>query len=261
MSVLVNAAAVLRCFGSDCAELTVTDVSTRLGLPKASASRLLKAMREAGLLETIGDSKRHRPGRLFLNITAAFRSSSMLISLAAEAVARVSAACGHTGYVSVLDGPHAMAVTDHPGTNALRVVSSLGRRLPAHAAATGRTLLARLDTTEVAQLYAGGLPPGPPGAPHSLAALQARLAEVRARGFDTASDAAAPGVDALAVAVADPQQHEAVSLCIVFPAAVVLGPERHRILGGLIEEAAAIASATGDCGFRANLSLPEGATA
>lgn len=261
MSVLANAAAVLRCFSSDCPELTVTDVAVRLDLPKASASRLMKAMREAGLLETIGDSKRHRPGRLFLKTTAAFRSSSMLIALAAEAVARVSEACGHTGYVSVLDGAQVMAVTDHPGTNALRVVSSLGRGVPAHAAATGRTLLARLDPAEVARLYAGGLPSGPSAAPASLTALQTRLSEVRARGYDTASDAAAPGVDALAVAVADPRQDEAVSLCIVFPAAVVLGPERRRILGGLIEEAAAIASATGDDGFRATHSLLEGATA
>jgi DNA-binding IclR family transcriptional regulator len=258
---LTNAAAVLRCFGSDCAELTVTDVCARLGLPKASASRLLKAMREAGLLETIGDSKRHRPGRMFLNITAAFRTSSMLITLGAEAVARVSSACGHTGYVSVLDGQDAMAVTDHPGTNALRVVSSLGRRLPAHAAATGRTLLARLDPAEVARLYAGGLPPAPPAAPHTLAALQARLVTVRAQGFEEASDAAAPGIDALAVAVADPRQHEVASLCIVFPAAVVAAPERRRILGGLIEEAAAIARATDDGGFAASLPQPEGANA
>ena len=76
MTVLNNASEILRCFSSDCTELTVTDVVNRLGMPKSNASRLMKAMREAGLLETIGDSKRHRPGRLFLNITAAFRSSS-----------------------------------------------------------------------------------------------------------------------------------------------------------------------------------------
>jgi DNA-binding IclR family transcriptional regulator len=261
MTVLANAAAVLRCFGSDCAEVTVSDITARLGLPKASASRLLKAMREAGLLETIGDSKRHRPGRLFLNITAAFRSSSLLIGLAAEAVARVSADCGHTGYVSVLDGRETMAVTDHPGTNALRVVSNLGRRLPAHAAATGRTLLARLDPAEVARRYAQGLPPAPPAAPKDLAELQARLNTVRARGFDEASDAAAPGVDALAVAVADPQQGETVSLCIVFPAAVTDSAERRRILAGLIDEAAAIARITADSAFCATTTDLEGATA
>ena len=56
MSVLNNAADVLRCFGNDCPDLTVTDVVRLLGMPKANASRLLKAMREANMLETIGDS-------------------------------------------------------------------------------------------------------------------------------------------------------------------------------------------------------------
>jgi DNA-binding IclR family transcriptional regulator len=154
-----------------------------------------------------------------------------------------------------------MAVTDHPGTNALRVVSNLGRRLPAHAAATGRTLLARLDPAEVARRYAQGLPPAPPAAPKDLAELQARLNTVRARGFDEASDAAAPGVDALAVAVADPQQGETVSLCIVFPAAVTDAAERRRILAGLIDEAAAIARITADSAFCATTTDLEGATA
>jgi len=261
MTVLANAAAVLRCFGSDCSELTMTDVAGRLGIPKANASRLLKAMRESGLLETIADSKRHRPGRMFLNITAAFRSSSLLITLAGESVARVSSACGHTGYVSVRDGRDMMAVTDHEGSNSLRVVSSLGRRLPAHASATGRTLLARLDPAGVARLYAGGLPPAPPSAPQTLPALQQRLAEVRARGFDHSTDAAAPGIDALAVAVADPGQDEIVSLCIVFPAAVVGISERRQILGGLFAEAGAIARQTCDEAFHAPMTDLQGVTA
>lgn len=251
MTVLANAAEILRCFSSDCTELTVSDVVARLGMPKSNASRLMKSMREAGLLETIGDSKRHRPGRLFLNITAAFRSSSLLIGMAADAVARVSVTCGHTGYVSVRDGMNMMAVTDHPGSNALRVVSTLGRQLSAHASATGRTLLARETDAEVRRLFAAGLPPAPRKSPQNLDALLHRLAEIRARGYDFSSDAAAPGIDALAIAVADPAQGEMVSLCIVFPGAVVGHDERAAILRGLFAEAAEIAKITGDSAFRA----------
>ncbi|MFN3937698.1 MAG: IclR family transcriptional regulator [Gemmobacter sp.] len=251
MAVLDNAAQVLRCFGSDCTELTVTDVATRLGMPKANASRLLKAMREAGLLETIGDSKRHRPGRLFLTITAAFRSSSLLLGLASEAVTRIVAGCGHTGYVSVRDGREVLAVTYRPGSNALRVVTSIGRRLPAHAAATGRTLLARMPDAAVAALFAGGLPPASPRAPQTVPELLDRLAVVRQQGFEESSDAALAGVDALAVAVGDPVQGELVSLCIVFPGAVV-GPEERRLIRqDLLREAAEIARITGDADFRA----------
>ncbi|MCC6306518.1 MAG: IclR family transcriptional regulator [Rhodobacteraceae bacterium] len=246
MTVLANAAAILRCFSSECAELTVTDVALRLDMPKANASRLMKAMREAGLLETIGAGKRHRPGRLLLDISAAFRHSSPLILMGAEAVARVSAACGHTGYVSVLTGREVTAVTDAPGSNTLRVVSNLGRRLPAHATSTGRALLARQSDAEVRRLYPTGLPAGPANGPRSLDDLLERLRRIRAEGFALAHEEATAGVDAVAVAVGDPATGEAVALCVVFPAAVVGPAERQAILRGLLGGAAEIAARTGD---------------
>lgn len=246
MSVLANAAAILRCFSSDCTELTVTDVATRLDMPKANASRLMKAMREAGLLETIGETKRHRPGRMLLDISAAFRGSSPLILMASEAVARVSAACGHTGYVSVLSGREVTAVTDTPGSNTLRVVSNLGRRLPAHAASTGRALLARMTDAEVRRLYPTGLPPGPTNAPQTLDDLLDRLGTIRAEGVATSQSEATTGVDAVSVAVGDPATGESVALCIVFPGAVVGADERAAIRAGLIKGAAEIAARTGD---------------
>jgi DNA-binding IclR family transcriptional regulator len=246
VTVLANAAAILRCFSSDCTEVTVTEVATWLEMPKANASRLMKAMREAGLLEVIGDTKRHRPGRLLLDISAAFRGSSSLILMASEAVARVSADCGHTGYVSVLSGREVTAVSDTPGSNTLRVVSNLGRRLPAHAASTGRALLARLSDAEVRRLYPAGLPPGPANAPQTLDDLLNRLAEIRAGGVAVSHAEATPGVDAVSVAVGDATTGESVAMCVVFPGAVVGEDERAAIRAGLVNGAASIAARTGD---------------
>jgi DNA-binding IclR family transcriptional regulator len=240
MTVLQNAADVLRLFGSGCAELTVTEVTSRLAMPKANASRLLKAMRDAGMLETIGDTRFHRPGRMMLDLAAAFRNSSGLIGRAGEAVAEVSRRFGHTGYVSLRDGREITAVADFPGTNDLRVVSSIGRRLEAHASATGRTLLARLPDEEVIALYAGR---------PELAELLPRLRQVRAEGFAFSSQESTPGVDAFAIAVADPSTDEAVSLCIVYPHAVVDEDGREEILAALADGAARIAEALGDRGF------------
>lgn len=245
MTVLTNAAAILRCYSSDCTELTVTDVALRLGIPKANASRIMKAMREVGLLETIDASKRHRPGRVLLDISVAFRGSSPLIRLGADVVTRVSAECGHTGYVTVLLGREVTAVTDTPGSNSLRVVSNIGRRLPAHAASTGRALLALLTDAEVSRLYPDGLPPGPPKAPKTLDDLLARLHRIRADGYAFASEEAIPGVDAFAVAVGGPGAADAAALCMVFPAAVVGPDERAAILRSLLKGAANIAAQSG----------------
>lgn len=240
MSILDNAASVLRCFGAGCPSVTVTEVTQRLGLPKASASRLLRAMREAGMLETIGATRRHRPGRLMLDLAAAFRRSSRLIEQAGAVVAAASRRFGHTGYVSVREGREVTAVVDFEGTNALRVVSNSGRRLPAHLSATGRTLLARLDDAELARLYVGT---------PELARLAPLLAEVRARGYALSHQDTTPGVDAIAIALADPASDEAVSLCLVYPHALVSDDERRAMIAALAEGAAGIARALGDDDF------------
>ena len=246
MTILDSAAQVLRCYGADCTELTVTDLVARVGLPKSNASRLLRAMRDAGLLETVGPSKRYRPGLLLVDVARAYRRSSTLIDRADAVVGRIAAATGHTGYVTLRAGLEVTAVTDHPGTNALRVASTIGRRLPAFASATGRSLLARLPDAEVRRLHEAGIAAPSPHAPQDIEELLARLAEVRRRGYATSHDEANRGVGAIAVAIADPETQETVSLCISFPAATTGAAERRAIARALLEGAAEIGAITGD---------------
>ncbi len=246
MTILASAADVLRCYGADCTELTVTELVARAGLPKSNASRLLRAMRDCGLLEAVGDSKRYRPGLLLVDVARAYRRASSLIDRADAVVARISAACGHTGYVTLRAGLEVTAVTDHQGTNALRVSSTIGRRLPAFASATGRSLLARLPDVEVRALHAGGLVPPSPHAPQDMNDLLRRLAETRRRVYATSHDEANRGVGAIAVAVAQPETAELVSLCISYPAATTDAAARRDIARALLDGAAEIAAITGD---------------
>ncbi|RBO53428.1 IclR family transcriptional regulator [Rhodovulum sp. BSW8] len=242
MTILENAALVLRCFGNNCTDLTVSEVSERLGLPKASASRLLKSMRETGMLEEIGGSRRHRPGRMMLNLSAAFRYSSGVIGRARAAVHELSQAFGHTGYVSIRDNRQVLAIADFEGTNALRVGASIGNKLPAERCATGRSLLARLAPAEVALLY----PDGP-----IAERLAPQLDRIRRTGYALSSQETTPGVDGLAVAVGDPVTSEAVSLCLVYPHNLVSDAERNAMIDAMIDSAGGIAEAVGDPLFRA----------
>ncbi|AMY71089.1 IclR family transcriptional regulator [Frigidibacter mobilis] len=240
MSILHNAAQVLHLFNAECSDLTVTEASQRLDMPKANASRLLKAMREAGLLEVIGNTRRHRPGKLLLDLAVAYRRSSGLIGRAGEVVAEVTRSFGHTGYVSVLDGREVTAVLDFEGSNSLRVVSNLGRRLQAHQSATGRSLLARLAPDQVAALYAE----------HPAASdLAAQLEQIRHAGFAYSNQESTPGVEAIGIAVGDPSTQEAVSLCIVYPHTVVDEAARSAIIAALGQGAARIAAQLGDTEF------------
>jgi DNA-binding IclR family transcriptional regulator len=246
MGVLNAAAEVLRCFGPDRLELTVTDVVALRRAPKSSTSRLLRAMRDAGLLETVGDSKRYRPGILLFELGQSYRAGSTLVTRAHDVVSGIVDRVGHTGYVSVRDGLDVMGLTYVAGRNVLRVGTPVGRRLPLSASATGRTLLARLDSDEVCGLFHGALPQPSPRAPRSLEELAARLDDVRRMGFAESDGEANPGVGALASAVGDPETGEVVSLCVTYPQSTVTAAERLQIIDGLLEGACSIATVMGD---------------
>jgi DNA-binding IclR family transcriptional regulator len=246
MTTLSSAADVLRCLSADRPHLTVSAVAELLGVPKSTASRLLRAMLEAGFLETEGASKKYRPGLLLYEAGRLYRDSSSLIQRAASVVARVSSTTGHTGYVSKVEGRDVIAVTDHPGTNALRVASSIGRRLEAFASATGRTLLARMSNEDVRKLYPHPLTPPSATAPQTVDELLTQLATVRRQGFAESHDESNRGVGAIAVAVGDPERGDAVSLCIAYPASMIAPAERQSIIDALCAGAAEIAAITRD---------------
>jgi DNA-binding IclR family transcriptional regulator len=246
MSILDAAADVLRCFGPNRLELTVTDVVALRAAPKSSTSRLLRAMRDAGLLETVGDSKRYRPGILLFELGQTYRAGSTLVSRAHEVVSGIVDRVGHTGYVSVRDGLDVMGLTYIAGRNVLRVGTPVGRRLPLSASATGRTLLARLDEADVRAMFPGALPQPSPRAPRDLDELLARLEAVRQRGYAESDGEANPGVGALASAVGDPGTGEVVSLCITYPQSTVTDAERQQIVEGLLQGVRSIATIMGD---------------
>jgi DNA-binding IclR family transcriptional regulator len=246
MTILANAADVLRCFTADRDHLTVTEVATRLSMPKSTISRLLRAMRDAGFLESARDSKQYRPGLLAFELGQLYRARSSLIARADAVVARLVAETGHTGYVSCRDGGDALGLTYHPGHNALRVARPAGRRLEAYASSTGRALLARLPDPEVRRLFPGPLTRVSDTAPRSMEDLLARLARIRIDGFAEANDEANRGVGALAAAVGDAETGEEVSLCIAFPLMTITDAERAGIVDGLLAGAREIAAIFGD---------------
>lgn len=247
MSILHSASQVLRAYSLERPHLTVSDLSRLLNMPKSNASRLLRAMRDAGFLETVGTSKMYRPSALVLNAGRVYQQSVPLIMRADQVVSRISEESGHTGYVSKMIGRDVAVVADRSGTHALRVVNSIGRRLEAFASATGRSLLARMRDEDIAALYDAPFKPPSPNAPQNFDDLMQRITRVRREGYAESNDEANRGVGALAVAVGDPVTQETVSLCIAFPASTIAKSERDEILQSLLKGAEAIAIDFGDC--------------
>lgn len=241
---LHEATRLLRCFNAELTDMSVGEAANRLDLQEDAARDLIEAMHAAGLLQGFGEqSQRYRPGPLALDLAAAYRSASALITDAIDAVSATCQACGHTGFVTVLDGADATAVFSLPGAAANRVPLRVSR-LPAMISASGRTLLARLDDSEIEGLH----PQLDRGA---MTSLIARLDVLRDEGYEVSRSESRAGVESVAVAVEAPTEGTTVSLCIKYPADGIDCELRHAIINGLLEGAGIIAQRVGDAAFSA----------
>ena len=237
MTSVEQVARVLRLFTADRDLLLVTEVAQLLSLPKSSASRLLKAMAQAGLLSNVDRASGYRVGNLVFETSRRHRANSSLSVSADEALARIAKATGHTGYVAILDGTDILGLRMRHGAKALRVVTSPGDRLPAFASASGRALLARLDDAAVRELHAVPLKPPSPNGPQTVDELLSALEDVREKGWAQATDECLPGVESLAVCVKDRETSESVAICISYSAALVSANEKTRVITMLMRAA------------------------
>jgi len=236
MSVLASSVNVLRCFSITCSELTVTEVAQRLSLPKSNVSRLLRAMRDAGLLDSARDGRGYSPGVMLVGLGELARLGHTLGARAHAAVSRVSDQCGHAGFVSARVGRRMVGLTHHAGRNPLQVgVFMGGSPLYVDACATGRALLATMPDAAVRHVLDAQVSQATPQSPATIDELFARLAVVRQRGYAESHDEAGKGIGAVAVAVHDERTDEVLSFCITYPEATVDAAELRTITQALLQ--------------------------
>src|SRR5260370_1039985 len=126
MSALDNAIEILRCFTRHQPEISNADVIRLTGKPKSSTSRLLRQLRDCGLLDQDALSRRYRPGLLLFELGRLHRTQNDFVAATEQRLRAICARTGHTGYISVLDGAEQVVLRVVPGSNPLQVVTPPG---------------------------------------------------------------------------------------------------------------------------------------
>jgi IclR family acetate operon transcriptional repressor len=150
---------------------------------------------------------------------------------------RLLARHNETTCLTVLDGRDSVFIAKEETTHAVRLVTAVGSRLPAFAAASGRVMLADRPEEEVAALYSGSELVTPTGRQlEGLEELAAILREARRRGYAENVDETALGLHCLAVPVGPPGRVvAAITLCV--PSGRMSGARRREMLPDLMRAA------------------------
>jgi DNA-binding IclR family transcriptional regulator len=229
MSALDNAIEILRCFSPRQPEIGNADVIRLTGKPKSSTSRLLRQLKECGLLEQDALTRRYRPGLLLFELGRLHRTENDFVAVTEARLREVCATTGHTGYIAVLDGAEQVVLRLVGGSNPLQVVTPPGVRAPAFATSNGRAMLARLSDADLRSRLPKPLPAVSPSAPQNLAALMARIVEIRRTGYSESSNESLPGVGSLGFALTRRDSNETIGVAVSYPSHVTSAAARARL--------------------------------
>jgi DNA-binding IclR family transcriptional regulator len=162
--------------------LSAREITERLDLPRTTVHELLVTLvARSYLISVPGQPAQFRLGMPLFQLGAAFAGQLDLVREAQEVAKDVAAACHEAVHVAVLDGADVMYLVKVDSTHPVRMVSAVGRRLPAHCTAVGKILLANLELGDLdALLSASDLAGMTPESITEPDRLRAELHRVRA---------------------------------------------------------------------------------
>lgn len=133
---------VIKAFGPENPEMTLSDVARATGLTRAAARRFLLTLADLGYVRSDGRDFSLRPKVLELGY--AYLAGLSLNDVAAPHVEDLVAQTRESSSVAVLDGDEIVYVVRVPTKRIMTASISVGTRFPAYATSMGRVLLAHL---------------------------------------------------------------------------------------------------------------------
>jgi len=166
--------------------LTFSEVVVALGLPASSTHNLLKTLEHRRYLVLHADDRRYDLGLRLWEVAQRYAANDDLPRLAQPIMDRVVGLTGETVQLARLDGIENVYLAISESPQPMKLVSSVGKRLYAHATGLGKVLLAGLDEREVRRrLERVDLPSFTENTVVDHDAIVLNLREVRAQGYAT----------------------------------------------------------------------------
>jgi DNA-binding IclR family transcriptional regulator len=238
---LSRALCVLDCFGQR-EEWSFMEMCREVGLHKSTAFRIVATLEGAGYLEKNQASGRYRPGPKFLRIENLLLQSEPLRWVALAPLQELVRRTGETAHVGVLWESDAVTVQLVEGTHAVRMHSSIGKRVAAHTSALGKTLLAHFSGDELDAFIARfGLRALTPRTLVDPVELKATLRAIRERGYTIDDGEYEEGLRCIGVAVPEPPDRPFAALSVSGPRTRLAPARDEEVVAALREAAAAIA--------------------
>jgi len=138
---------VIRAFGPDAREMTLSEVADRTSLTRAAARRILLTLQQLGYVAATGRKFFLTPR--ILDLGYSYLSTTPLWDLAEPNMEELVSRVHESSSASVLDGTDIVYILRVPTKKIMTISLSIGSRLPAYCTSMGRILLGGLSAEEL----------------------------------------------------------------------------------------------------------------
>lgn len=172
---------ILQTVGENPDGLRVTTLADQLNVPRSAMYELIHTLRGFGAVDVSPD------GRVTLGVFTywlgmQYADVNDFSKFAREEAENLRDECNETVQVGVLEGTEVVYVAKADSKHDLRLVSAVGRRLPAQVTALGKAMLSTMSSEELTELFAETkFERMTPQSIGSLAELKKQLSEIQLR--------------------------------------------------------------------------------
>ena len=192
-------------------------IALHLGIPKSSASVLLRGLVARQYLHETADGKRLTIGVRAFETGSGFLRQTSLRDIVRPAMNELVAELAQTCHLAVLDGCDVVYLDKvDPPRSAVRLVTSVGARLPAATTAVGRAQLAFLDDTELEERFSK-----PTRSQASIDTVRRLRDTITAQGWAIECNETTPGVGCVAAPILDHNGRPIAAIGATYLAALV----------------------------------------
>lgn len=216
MSSLENGLRILALVDDARPVLRVTEVAEALGLPKATVSRTLKTLCDAGLLERQYPGSGYGMGSKALDMAQQYYASHACIDKVDAALKMLVDKFGFTGHAGKIVGGERVLLIARQGWYALQHAAKVAERKFAFDSIIGQAILARENDDAVFEVL-GLRTPEKTIHGFNQERVSQILNNIRKNGIALSDSLITPGISSIGAALEDRQTGERIGFCLSFP--------------------------------------------
>lgn len=181
--------------------MTLTEIAKGCDMPKGSISPIIHTLAAYKFLKSDEQTGRYSIGIRCYEIGNEYIMQMNVSDEIKEITKRIVAKCNETTHFAVLDGSDVVYLIKQDSSETIRMVSSIGKRIPAYSTAIGKALLSGLSDDAIRKLYPAGLEKITDNTITDMDRLCLQMQEIRTSGTAYESEESSLNITCIAVTV------------------------------------------------------------